>query len=103
MRLVLTTKHVSELHRVATASGINSSELLRRLLDGWIGAAAKPLNEAPGRRFARKPEGYQSPGGDDFASGGWVSTWVGRFSGHSSGEAVSPLTQRREPRWMMAF
>jgi hypothetical protein len=36
VRLVLTTKHVSELDRVAKASGINLSELLRRLLDHWF-------------------------------------------------------------------
>jgi hypothetical protein len=32
---------LAELHRVATASGIHSSELLRRLLDGWIARRRK--------------------------------------------------------------
>jgi hypothetical protein len=36
VRLKLTTRQIAELHKVATASGINTSELLRRLLDGWI-------------------------------------------------------------------
>ena len=41
VRLKLTTRQVAELRKVATASGINTSELLRRLLDGWIARRQK--------------------------------------------------------------
>jgi hypothetical protein len=38
LHLVLTTTHIAELDRVARDAGIGVSELLRRLLDGWIQA-----------------------------------------------------------------
>jgi hypothetical protein len=41
VRLRLITRQVAELRKVATASGINTSELLRRLLDGWIARRSK--------------------------------------------------------------
>jgi hypothetical protein len=46
VRLKLTTRQVAELRKVATASGINSSELLRRLLDSWIERRAERAKRA---------------------------------------------------------
>lgn len=36
LHLVLTTRQIAELDQVARAAGIGVSELLRRLLDGWV-------------------------------------------------------------------
>ena len=36
VHLVLTTTHLTELDQVARAAGVGVSELLRRLLDGWV-------------------------------------------------------------------
>jgi hypothetical protein len=50
VRLHLTTRQVAHLPRASESIGVNASELLRRLLDGWIAKRDRgSVTDAPAR------------------------------------------------------